>query len=221
MLIGRNAGKNDSLGGGPGRWSAAGGCDGLDVADGRGLLRCAAFCIGTCVLLSLHLPLSVEELDVLVKYAHIGIILEPLHIFQIDSEKMGQERGRTVRTLHFVDGGFLHLDQVGGCGLKGVEEEPGFLGIDLVGEQELHDLGEDVLDGVRILEDRHLDAGVASVLVVEVDVLALPAGMEETEASGFFCGGAAGCAIDLGVFATRSFIKRRHDDCSPPLPLAM
>ena len=68
--------------------------------------------------------------------------------------------------------------------MQGVEEEAGFLAVDLVLQEKAHDLTDGGLDGGGILEDRKLDDAevLALLLRVEIDELGCPVLMEVTAA---------------------------------------
>ena len=53
--------------------------------------------------------------------------------------------------------------EVGGGDLQGVEHQAGGLGVDLIGDEQSHDLGERELDGVGVLENRKGERMIAAV----------------------------------------------------------
>ena len=73
--------------------------------------------------------------------------------------------------------------QVSAGGLQGVEQEAGGFVVDLLGDEQAHDLHESDLDGVGIFEDGEDKGGDAAAGAVggEVDAFVLKAFVEKTE----------------------------------------
>ena len=107
--------------------------------------------------------------------------------------------GFFLLSLHLLG----HLPQVVRSGLQGIEKKAGGLLIDFSGEEQAHDLGENDLDGVGVLEDRQIDGCGSGRFLVKVDMLFAPAGVEEAEGVGFQSGRSALCAIDFDMFTSR------------------
>jgi hypothetical protein len=113
----------------------------------------------------------------------------------------------------------LHVAEVERGGLQGVEQESGDFGIELSGEDEAHDLHEGDLDGVGVLKHGHGKAERGGGLRVQLDALALPVLVKETEAASAKSRGAALSAIGFDMSATRNMnVIQHHEKCSTPLP---
>ena len=119
----------------------------------------------------------------------------------------------------FVEQRFeLRVAQVRCGGLQGVEQEAGGFGLELAGEDEAHDLHEGDLNGVGVLEDGQGESGVVGRFGVQLDALALPVFVKETEATSAKSRRAALGAVGFNMSATRDIYGIRHDKCSTPLP---
>jgi hypothetical protein len=110
----------------------------------------------------------------------------------------------------------LHLAEVERGGLQGVKEESGDFRIELPAKDEAHDLHEGDLDGVGVLEHGHGEAKRGGGLRVQLDLLALPILVKETEAASAKSRGAALGAIGFDMSATRDMNVVRHEKCSTP-----
>ena len=95
--------------------------------------------------------------------------------------------------------------QVERRGLQGVEQEAGGFVVDLVGDQQAHDLHEGDLDRVGVFEDGQVEGGrgLASLRGIDHDALVVPLFMKETEAAIANGGRSALRPIDLDVLAAR------------------
>ena len=109
--------------------------------------------------------------------------------------------------------------QVERRGLQGVEQEAGGFVVDLVGDQQAHDLHEGDLDGVGVLEDGQVEGrrGLAGLGGIDDDALVVPLFMKETEAAIANRGRSALRPIDLDVLAARD-VGAIHG--YPPRPLS-
>jgi len=85
-------------------------------------------------------------------------------------------------------------------------------------KDEAHDLHEGDLDGVGVLEHGHGEAERGGGLRVQLNLLALPILVKETEAASAKSRGAALGAIGFDMSATRYKNVVRHERCSTPLP---
>jgi hypothetical protein len=112
----------------------------------------------------------------------------------------------------------LHLAEVERGGLQGVEEESGDFRIELPAKDEAHDLHERDLDGVGVLEHGHGEAKRGGGLRVQLDLLALPILVKETEAASAESRGTALGAIGFDMSAAGNKNVVRHERCSTPLP---
>jgi len=117
----------------------------------------------------------------------------------------------------FHDGLEIGSAQVERRGLQGVEQEAGGFVVDLVGDQQAHDLHEGDLDRVGVLEDGQVEGrrGLAGLGGIDHDALVVPLFMKETEAAIANRGRSALRPIDLDVPAARD-VGAIHG--YPPLP---
>ena len=91
--------------------------------------------------------------------------------------------------------------QVGAGGLQGVEQEAGGFVVELLGDEQAHDLHEGDLNGVGVFEDGEDEGGNAATGAVggEFDLLVLKAFVEEAETVAAQGGRSALSAVDFEV----------------------
>jgi hypothetical protein len=152
-----------------------------------------------------------------------GFFVSFFGIFEVFVLPLGVAQGG------FVDSGGVDYDfgfdygleigtaQVERRGLQGVEEEAGGFVVDLVGDQQAHDLHEGDLDRVGVLEDGQVEGGrgLAGLRGIDDDALIVPLFMKETEAAIANRGRSTLRPIDLDVLAARD-VGAIHG--YPPLP---
>ena len=107
--------------------------------------------------------------------------------------------------------------QVGAGGLQGVEQEAGGFVIDLLGDEQAHDLHESDLNGVGVFEDGEDEGSDAAAGAVgaELYALVLKAFVEETETIAAQGGRSALGAVDFEVLTA---IGKTLHWSTPPLP---
>ena len=106
--------------------------------------------------------------------------------------------------------------QVGAGGLQGVEQEAGGFVVDLLGDEQAHDLHEGDLNGVGVFEDGEDEGGDAAAGAVgaEFDVFVLKTFVEETETVAAQGGRSALGAVDFEVLSAIG--KTLHFEYPPP-----
>jgi hypothetical protein len=94
--------------------------------------------------------------------------------------------------------------EVAGGGLKTIEEEAGFLGVEFAGHDHAHDLHDGDLNGIRVLKNGEIDGtGAALVPGVDADALLVPLLVKETEPVAAQSGRPALGAVDAALPGTR------------------
>jgi hypothetical protein len=184
----------------------------LDVSDGFAVWRLALWRLAGLRRFPGHQRLNF--------FTSLEVVCQLVQFRWLDTEEsVPQSVGEFAVAILFLLSLHLfgHLPQVVRSGLQGIQKKASGLPIDLSGEEKAHDLGENDLDGVSVLEDGEVDGGGSGGFLVEVDMFFAPAGVEEAEGIGLESGRAALCAIDLDMLAARRRIKRRHM-IAPPLP---
>jgi len=107
--------------------------------------------------------------------------------------------------------------QVGAGGLQGVEQEAGGSVLDLLGDEQAHDLHEGDLDGVGVFEDGEDEGGDAATGAVgaEFDAFVLKAFVEEAETVAAQGGRSTLGAVDFDVLTA---IGKTCHEYPSPLP---
>jgi hypothetical protein len=116
----------------------------------------------------------------------------------------------------FVDERFeVGHTQVSAGGLQGVEQEAGGFVVDLLGDEQAHDLHEGDLDGVGVFEDGEDEGGdtAAGAVGAEFDALVLKAFVEKTETVAAQGGRSALGAVDFEMLTAIG--KTLHFESSP------